>query len=348
MTGMAPSAPPATGLRIPWEHLPEPVRDAVAGVLGAPVVHAVTQPGGFSPGVAARVRTAEGRRAFVKAVSVDTNPHAPHLHRTEARNAAALPPAVPAPRLLGTHDDGTWVALVYQDVTGRQPHVPWREPELRRVLDAVGQLARALTPTPLDAPPAATALGHTFDGWRQLLEGQEAGELPPANLGTWTATNLPRLAEPPPQLVLAADVRARQNKRSAVPPAPRLDQPLVLEHLQDLAQRHPADPEPLRQLPLRRQPLPARYQAQPDDLEDLLQRLLEAVAGPHRSQHRRQPVVRAAVSVQRHMAVPPSQAMVLRNTLWLPADRRSRRRLSRGRPHTPAERRGAARPRRRR
>ncbi|MEV2218080.1 aminoglycoside phosphotransferase family protein [Streptomyces sp. NPDC050997] len=201
---MTPSAPPATGLRTPWEHLPEPVRDAVAGVLGAPVVHAVTQPGGFSPGVAARVRTADGRRAFVKAVSVDTNAHSPELHRTEARNAAALPPTVPAPRLLGTHDDGTWVALVYQDVTGRQPHVPWREPELRRVLDAVGQLARALTPSPLDAPPAATALGHTFDGWRQLLDGQEANELPPARLGTWTATNLPRLAElaaPWPQAV---------------------------------------------------------------------------------------------------------------------------------------------------
>ncbi|WP_405610856.1 aminoglycoside phosphotransferase family protein [Streptomyces sp. NBC_00076] len=192
---MTPSAPPATGLRTPWEHLPESVRDAVAGVLGAPVVHAVTQPGGFSPGVAARVRTVDGRRAFVKAVGVDTNPHSPHLHRTEARNAAALPPTVPAPRLLGTHDDGTWVALVYQDVTGRQPHVPWREPELRRVLDAVGQLARALTPSPLDAPPAATALGHTFDGWRQLLDGQETTRLPPAHLGTWTTTNLPRLAE---------------------------------------------------------------------------------------------------------------------------------------------------------
>ncbi|MEU0072686.1 aminoglycoside phosphotransferase family protein [Streptomyces sp. NPDC006332] len=192
---MPPSAPPATGVRTPWEHLPQPVRDAVAGVLGAPVVHAVTQPGGFSPGVAARVRAADGRRAFVKAVSTDTNPHSPRLHRTEARNAAALPPAVPAPRLLGTHDDGTWVALVYQDVTGRQPHVPWREPELRRVLDAVGQLAGALTPSPLDVPPAATALGHTFDGWRHLLDEQEATGLPPARLGAWTTTHLPRLAD---------------------------------------------------------------------------------------------------------------------------------------------------------
>ncbi|GCB50951.1 hypothetical protein SNL152K_8298 [Streptomyces sp. NL15-2K] len=70
---MSPSAPPATGTRIPWAHLPEPVRDAVADVLGGPVVHAVTQPGGFSPGAATRVRTADGRRAFVKAVSGDAN-----------------------------------------------------------------------------------------------------------------------------------------------------------------------------------------------------------------------------------------------------------------------------------
>ncbi|MGW2636844.1 aminoglycoside phosphotransferase family protein [Streptomyces sp. NPDC001348] len=189
---MASTAPPATGVRAPWEKLPATVTGAVSDLLGAPVVHAVTQPGGFSPGVAARVRTAAGRRAFVKAVSADTNPHSPSMHRAEARNAAALPETVPAPRLLGTYDDGTWVALVFEDVAGRQPHVPWRPAELRLVLGAVGELSRGLTPSPVAAPPVGEALAGPFDGWRQLLDGAEddlTGRLDP-----WAVARLPELA----------------------------------------------------------------------------------------------------------------------------------------------------------
>ncbi|MCI3275784.1 aminoglycoside phosphotransferase family protein [Streptomyces cylindrosporus] len=190
---MTTPAPPAAGVRTPWEALPDHVRTAVADVLGgSPVVQAVTQPGGFSPGVAARIRTADGRRAFVKAVSADTNPDSPALHRTEARNTAALPPHVPAPRLLGTYDDGTWVALVLQEVVGRQPHVPWRQPELRRVLDAVAELGRALTPSPAAAPPVGEALADAFAGWRRLC-AQPEHELR-GRLDARTLAQLPRLA----------------------------------------------------------------------------------------------------------------------------------------------------------
>ncbi|MGW1748541.1 aminoglycoside phosphotransferase family protein [Streptomyces sp. NPDC002092] len=187
-------APPAAGVRTPWEALPAPVRNAVADVLGGtPVVHAVTQPGGFSPGTAARIRTADGRRAFVKAVSADTNPHSPTLHRTEARHTAALPHTVPAPRLLGTYDDGTWVALVLEEIPGRQPHVPWRKRELERVLDAVAELSRTLSPSPVDAPPVAEALADDFSGW-QRLRAQEAHELR-GRLDEWALAHLSRLAE---------------------------------------------------------------------------------------------------------------------------------------------------------
>ena len=194
MNRMATPAPPAAGVRTPWDALPATVRNAVADVLGGtPVVHAVTQPGGFSPGTAARIRTADGRRAFVKAVSADTNPHSPTLHRTEARHTAALPHTVPAPRLLGTYDDGTWVALVLEEIPGRQPHVPWRERELQRVLDAVGELSRTLTPSPVDAPPAAEALADDFSGW-QRLRAQPEHEVR-GRLDAWTLGQLPRLAD---------------------------------------------------------------------------------------------------------------------------------------------------------
>ncbi|MEU2771708.1 aminoglycoside phosphotransferase family protein [Streptomyces sp. NPDC007162] len=187
-----PTAPPAEGTRIPWEALPARVRDAVADLLGgAPVTQAVTQAGGFSPGVAARIRTAAHRAAFVKAVGADTNPDSPALHRAEARNAAALPAAVPAPRLLGSYDDGTWVALVFEEVDGCQPHVPWRPEELRRVLDAVAALGRALTPSPVDAPPAAEHLADAFDGWRRLIEGPGVAA---DRLDDWTVSHLAELA----------------------------------------------------------------------------------------------------------------------------------------------------------
>jgi aminoglycoside phosphotransferase (APT) family kinase protein len=193
MAGMSPpTAPPATGVRIPWEALPAHVHDAVARLLGSPVTHAVTQTGGFSPGTAARVRTADGTRAFVKAVSAEANPHSPDLHRKEARHAAALPPTVPAPRLLGTHDDGTWVALVFEEVAGRQPHIPWRDAELTRVLHAVERLGRTLTPSPVAAPPVAESLADAFDGWRHLLDG-EADDVT-GRLDPWTVARLAELA----------------------------------------------------------------------------------------------------------------------------------------------------------
>ncbi|WP_189951330.1 phosphotransferase [Streptomyces alanosinicus] len=189
---MTTPAPPAAGVRAPWEALPAAVRDAVGEVLGAPVVRSQTQRGGFSPGVAARVRTAAGGTGFVKAVSAEANPHSPELHRREARIAAALPAAVPAPRLLGTYDDGTWVALVFEEVSGRQPEVPWRPDELRRVLDALTVLARTGTPCPPDVPPVAQELADAFSGWRRLLDG-EAGDVR-GRLGDRTADRLPGLA----------------------------------------------------------------------------------------------------------------------------------------------------------
>ncbi|WP_326742473.1 phosphotransferase family protein [Streptomyces sp. NBC_01768] len=184
-------APPATGVRHHWAGLPAPVREAVEDVLGDRVVEARSQSGGFSPGVAARVRLSDGRRAFVKAVSAEANPGSPDLHRAEARHTAALPPGVPAPRLLGSYDDGTHVALVLEDIDGRQPRVPWDAAELDRVLTAVGELGAALTPAPIDAPAAADRKARMFSGWRDLLaERDSTGRLDP-----WAARSLGLLAE---------------------------------------------------------------------------------------------------------------------------------------------------------
>ncbi|MDG6103455.1 phosphotransferase [Dactylosporangium aurantiacum] len=175
----------ASGVRIGWDDLPSTVHAAVTAILGGPVVRAVSQPGGFSPGTADRVLLADGSRAFVKAVSAAQNAHSVQLHRTEARVTAMLPADVPAPRLLGFHDDGTWVALVFADVEGRQPHVPWQDDELAAVLDALRRL-----PVPVSGLPSLPSLlADSFGGWRRLAAD------PPAALDPWAASNLDLLVE---------------------------------------------------------------------------------------------------------------------------------------------------------
>jgi hypothetical protein len=184
------SLPPATGVRLEWTQTPDRVRAAVEGHLGSPVVSAVNQRGGFSPGLAARVRCRDGTRAFVKAVGTALNPHSPEMHRTEGAVAAALPADAPAPRLRFRYDDGDWVALVFDEIDGRPPHTPWQAGELRRVLAALTDLAAALTPCPLaGAPMLGDRIGDRLAAYRRL-----AAE-PAARLTPWERTHLPELAE---------------------------------------------------------------------------------------------------------------------------------------------------------
>ena len=178
----------AAGVRIGWADLPPSVQSAVEDVIGDTVVEAVSQPGGFSPGTADRVRTATGRRAFVKAVSSAQNPDSPRLHRREARVTAALPPWAPVPDLLGFHDDGDWVALVLSDVDGRHPRTPWDATELHAVLRTLRTLADQATPVPLpDLPAAADSLSDDLASWTRLADD------PPPHLHPWAAANLDAL-----------------------------------------------------------------------------------------------------------------------------------------------------------
>jgi aminoglycoside phosphotransferase (APT) family kinase protein len=169
------SGPAASGQRIAWEALPDQVRAAVEGWLGSPVVSATTQTGGFSPGVASRLVAADGRRVFVKAVSANPNRDSPRFHRREARITAALPAEAPVPRLLWTFDEGEdgWVVLVFEDVEGRHPTIPWVAEELDRVVGALEALSESLTPSPVSNEIVQTIeqwLARNGQGWNRLLE----------------------------------------------------------------------------------------------------------------------------------------------------------------------------------
>ncbi|MDQ1642720.1 MAG: hypothetical protein QOJ90_2071 [Actinomycetota bacterium] len=184
------TVPVAAGQRASWAELPAAVHVAVAEVLGGQVVEARSQPGGFSPGSADRVVTAGGRRAFVKAVGLELNPDSPGIHRREIAVTAALPREAPAPRLLGSYDDGDWVALVLEDVDGRHPEMPWRRDELHRIVRALADMSRALSPAPpIDVPLLEEDLATEFTAWDRIAAD------PPADLDPWAAQHLDRLAE---------------------------------------------------------------------------------------------------------------------------------------------------------
>lgn len=159
------------------------------------MIEAVTQPLGFSPGAAARLRLEGGQRAFVKAVGPEPNPDSPDIHRAEARIAAALPESTPAPRLLGSFDQDGWVILLFEDIAGDMPAQPWVPDELGRVLAALADLAETLTPAPVDAPVAAERLDAQFRGWRDLDAAWRRDGDDLTGLDPWAGRHLAALAE---------------------------------------------------------------------------------------------------------------------------------------------------------
>ena len=176
-------------MRVHWDDLPDHVRDAIEERIGGRVVEALTQPSGFSPGLAARLRTSDGRRCFVKAVSEKANPDTPGIHRREAVVVAGLPPGVAVPQLLWTYDEGGWVALGFTDIDGRTPAQPWQPHELDMVIAGLQRLHEMLTPSPVESSSAAQAFATHIRGWDELQARQAAG------LDSWSARNLERLVE---------------------------------------------------------------------------------------------------------------------------------------------------------
>lgn len=175
-----PAGPPARGLRLPFAELPRSVVGRIEVILGSPVVTAVDLPGGFSPGVAARVTTQAGTTAFVKAASEHRNADSPRIHRLEITNLTALRgTGVDAPELLGHIDDDGWVVLVTELLPGANPPTPWSDADLRLFVQAIDDLARAGSPNPVPHLPTVDGLlGTQFEGWRTLAGAPSLPPLP--------------------------------------------------------------------------------------------------------------------------------------------------------------------------
>ena len=179
------------GNRIGWADLPEPLRCALTERLGAAIVDEASQPGGFSPGLAARLRLADGRRVFVKAVGTQRNPHSPGMHRREIEILRALPPGLPVPTLLDSYDDGDWVALIITDIDGVPPALPWRAGELGEIVTALGALHQRLTPSPIATATFADTHPETSGRWHEFADNPVGVD----QLPDWAADHLDLLVE---------------------------------------------------------------------------------------------------------------------------------------------------------
>jgi len=186
-----------SGSRLSWTDLPRLVRSRIVETAGADVISEASATSGFSPGFASALELSDGTQVFCKAVSREQNPHSPDVARAEIRVAGLLPAAVPAPRMLWSYDDGTWVVLGLEVVHGHLPEQPWRPDQLVRVLDAVTALAEVELPSPSGLPSLADAVAEFAVGWRLLGDDGAAVDQAVASLGAeglWVRENLDTLA----------------------------------------------------------------------------------------------------------------------------------------------------------
>lgn len=151
--------------------------------MGDPVVAVDGQSGGMSPGCAARLRTRSGTRGFVKAVGSDLNPDTPGLYRSEIRVLSRLTSAPHRPRVIGTYDDGDWVALLLEDVDGRHPDLD-DDVDTDAVWATVTRQAVELTPAPdgLELRTFDQVIERWLQRWRHVAD-DPASYLPAWALG---------------------------------------------------------------------------------------------------------------------------------------------------------------------
>lgn len=191
MEAQQPRAAPAAGVHLRFELVPATVRAWVERLAGGQLAQVRDLAGGFSPGCCTLVESEGGRRLFVKAVGTELNRESPDIHRREAAIAAALPELGSLPRLVDTYDDGDWVGLVFEPVSGAPPRIPWEAEQLDLVLGELAALHEALTPCPiLEVETVSERHGGALRGWAAL-----AGSADGAVLDPWTRRHLGRLVE---------------------------------------------------------------------------------------------------------------------------------------------------------
>ena len=186
---------PTASSRLPYGCLPERIRSWVDESLGSPVTSTEEQVGGMSPGPATRLRSADGTRAFLKAVGPELNPDTPTLFRREIAVLGLIGASPLWARLVDAYDEpGGWVALLIEDIDGEHPDLR-DDATMALVLAATDALAMALNPAllRLGAGALLEPLSSRFNAWADAFD--HLGDIPLAVIPAWVRARAPGLRE---------------------------------------------------------------------------------------------------------------------------------------------------------
>lgn len=154
-----------TARRLEWPLLPPVLRSMIERRIGSPVVTADSAGAGYTPGFASVLTCRDGTRHFVKAASKKAQRPFADSYREEVRKLGALPPGLPVPRLLWSHEDDLWVVLELEYVEGANPARPWNPTELDTCLNSLEELAERLTPPPMRLQTFAEEFADCLPAW---------------------------------------------------------------------------------------------------------------------------------------------------------------------------------------
>jgi aminoglycoside phosphotransferase (APT) family kinase protein len=114
------------------------------------------------------------------------------VHRREARITSVLPADLPVPALLDVIVDGHWVVLVFEEVEGECPALPWATDDLAATFAALQRLAADATPCPVPGlPTVAERFAGSFNGYRLLAAGDPSVD----QADPWSRAHLDQLAD---------------------------------------------------------------------------------------------------------------------------------------------------------
>jgi len=209
----------------PWQNVPPAVRAEVAAVLGSAVRRAMRIWGGYGPTPTFRLRLADGRAAFFKAVDPTSNDFMRASYLREVRIYRDLGGVIApwAPAFYGAFERDGWQVALLADL-GPQSVLPWSIASARGVARAVGDFHRETLGAALPdwLPQPSDMLGREANRWA-LTAAMDGGETVAALAGRqramarrWFAAALPALIAagrvigdaPAPHVLMHGDIRS--------------------------------------------------------------------------------------------------------------------------------------------
>jgi hypothetical protein len=145
-----------------WQSVPTQVRECAEAALGARVARAQRAWGGYGPSPTFRLRLEDGRRAFFKGVSPQSNPFQHAAHERELQVYRHLTHLITpwAPEVLGEFDLANWRVMLLEDL-GPNSVPPWSAAMVKTVAAGLAEFHSA-------------TMGAELPDWLQRPDQQRA------------------------------------------------------------------------------------------------------------------------------------------------------------------------------